>query len=112
MKMNGKTPEFWAAVLAGLEGAWPQISGALAAGIIAYGRLIYDGATRKNKWLEDILCSVFSLCITSALDTVGLPVSVSPFVGGVVGFVGVDKLREIAISAIRKRAGLNDADKK
>ncbi|EBI9890278.1 phage holin, lambda family, partial [Salmonella enterica] len=49
-----------------------------------------------------------SLCVTSALDVVGLPVSISPFVGGIIGFVGVDKLREIAISALKKRAGVND----
>ncbi|EBV4390098.1 phage holin, lambda family, partial [Salmonella enterica subsp. enterica serovar Typhimurium] len=52
--MNDKTPEFWAAVLTGLKNAWPQILGALMAGLIAYGRLIYDGATRKNKWLEGV----------------------------------------------------------
>ncbi|OUE51126.1 lambda family phage holin [Citrobacter freundii] len=108
MKMNEKTPDFWAEVLNGLNNSWPQISGALFAGLIAYGRLIYDGATRKNKWLEGVLCGALSLCITSALDVVGLPVSISPFVGGVIGFVGVDKLREIAISALRKRAGVND----
>ncbi|TRN46799.1 phage holin, lambda family, partial [Salmonella enterica subsp. enterica] len=73
-----------------------------------YGRLIYDGATRKNKWLEGVLCGALSLCVTSALDVVGLPVSISPFVGGIIGFVGVDKLREIAISALKKRAGVND----
>ncbi|ERN88542.1 endonuclease [Salmonella enterica subsp. enterica serovar Typhimurium str. CDC_2009K1288] len=77
------------------------------AGLIAYGRLIYDGA-RKNKWLEGVLCGALSLCVTSALDVVGLPVSISPFVGGIIGFVGVDKLREIAISALKKRAGVND----
>lgn len=88
--------------------AWPQILGASMAGLIAYGRLIYDGATRKNKWLEGVLCGALSLCITSTLDVVGLPVSISPFVGGVIGFVGVDKLREIAISALRKRVGVND----
>lgn len=106
--MNDRNPEFWAAVLTGFKNAWPQILGASMAGLIAYGRLIYDGATRKNKWLEGVLCGALSLCITSALDVVGLPVSVSPFVGGVIGFVGVDKLREIAISALRKRAGVND----
>ncbi|ECF6058570.1 phage holin, lambda family, partial [Salmonella enterica subsp. diarizonae] len=94
--MNDKNPEFWAAVLTGLKNAWPQILGASMAGLIAYGRLIYDGATRKNKWLEGVLCGALSLCVTSALDVVGLPVSISPFVGGIIGFVGVDKLREIA----------------
>ncbi|KLT13754.1 hypothetical protein ABT69_11805 [Salmonella enterica subsp. enterica serovar Typhimurium] len=70
MKMNDKTPEFWAAVLTGLKNAWPQILGALMAGLIAYGRLIYDGAIRKNKWLEGVLCGALSLCVTSALDVV------------------------------------------
>lgn len=108
MKMNDKNPEFWAAVLTGLKNAWPQLLGASMAGLIAYARLIYDGVTRKNKWLEGVLCGALSLCITSALDAFGLPVSISPFVGGVIGFVGVDKLREIAISALKKRAGIND----
>ncbi|WP_090138313.1 phage holin, lambda family [Kosakonia oryziphila] len=106
--MNDKTPEFWVTVVTGLKNGWPQIFGAGMAAVIAYGRLIYDGATRKNKWLEGILCGALSLCITSALDVVGLPVSISPFVGGVIGFVGVDKLREIAISALKRRAGVND----
>lgn len=76
MKMNNKNPEFWAAVLAGVKNAWPQILGASMAGLIAYGRLIYDGATRKNKWLEGVLCGALSLSITSALDVVGLPESI------------------------------------
>ncbi|QCI78242.1 phage holin, lambda family [Salmonella enterica subsp. enterica serovar 1,4,[5],12:i:-] len=106
--MNDKTPEFWAAVLTGLKNAWPQILGALMAGLIAYGRLIYDGATRKINGLRASCVALFPLCVTSALDVVGLPVSISPFVGGIIGFVGVDKLREIAISALKKRAGVND----
>ncbi|KLT36537.1 endonuclease [Salmonella enterica subsp. enterica serovar Typhimurium] len=84
MKMNDKTPEFWAAVLTGLKNAWPQILGALMAGLIAYGRLIYDGATRKNKWLEGVLCGALSLCVTSALDVVLR----FPFPFGGIGFVG------------------------
>ncbi|EBS1324050.1 phage holin, lambda family [Salmonella enterica subsp. enterica serovar Muenchen] len=106
--MSNNDSEFWAAVLTGLKNAWPQLLGASMAGLIAYARLIYDGVTRKNKWLEGVLCGALSLCITSALDAFGLPVSISPFVGGVIGFVGVDKLREIAISALKKRAGIND----
>ncbi|MZC06838.1 phage holin, lambda family [Salmonella enterica subsp. enterica serovar Typhimurium] len=106
--MHAKTPKISVAVLSGLNNAWPQIPGALMDGIIAYRRLIIAGAIRKNKWLEGVLCGALSLCVTSALDVVGLPVSISPFVGGIIGFVGVDKLREIAISALKKRAGVND----
>ncbi|OJH82234.1 hypothetical protein ASJ78_04325 [Serratia marcescens] len=34
--------------------------------------------------------------------------SVAPFLGGVVGFLGVKKIRNIAIGVISKRVGSND----
>lgn len=106
--MNERDPGFWADVLNGLKNAWPQILGSMMAGLICYGRLIYDGVERKNRWIEGVLCGALSLCISSALDVFGLPVSMSPFIGGMVGFIGVEKLRTIAISAISKRVGASD----
>lgn len=108
MKMNDKDVGFWADVLNGLKNSWPQISGAMLAALIAYARLIYDGAERKNKWIEGVLCGALSLGISSGLDVVGLPISMSPFVGGMVGFIGVEKLRGIAINAISRRVGGED----
>ena len=110
MKMNDKDVGFWADVLNGLKNSWPQISGAALAATICYGRLIYDGAERKNKWIEVVLCDALSLCISSGLDVVGLPISMSPFVGGLVGFIGVEKLRGIAIRAISRRIGAGDSN--
>ena len=108
--MNERDAGFWVDVLNGLKNAWPQILGSMMAGIICYGRLIYDGEERKNSWIEGILCGALTVCISSALDVVGLPISLSPFIGGMVGCMGVDKIRSIAISAISKRVGVSDED--
>lgn len=108
MKMNDKDVGFWADVLNGLKNSWPQISGAFLAAIVCYGRLIYDGVDRKNKWIEGVLCGALSLGISSGLEVLGLSISMSPFVGGLVGFIGVEKLRGIAIRAISRRVGADD----
>jgi lambda family phage holin len=107
-QMNERDAGFWVDVLNGLKNAWPQILGSMMAGLICYGRLIYDDVERKNRWIEGVICGALSLCISSALDVFGLPVSMSPFIGGMVGFIGVEKLRNIAISAISKRVGASD----
>ncbi len=108
--MNNNDVDLWADVLKGLQHAWPQISGATLAATVCYGRLIYDGVDRKNKWIEGVLCGALSLAISSSLDVVGLPISLSPFVGGLVGFIGVEKLREIAMRVISRRVGGDDAN--
>lgn len=108
--MNDKDVNFWAEVLDGLQNAWPQISGAALAVAVCYGRLIYDGVDRKNKWIEGVLCGALSLAISSSLEVVGLPISMSPFLGGLVGFIGVEKVREIALRVINRRMRGDDAN--
>lgn len=108
--MNDKDVSFWTAVLSGLQNAWPQISGAVLAVAVCYGRLIYDGVDRKNKWVEGVLCGALSLAISSSLEVIGLPISMSPFLGGLVGFIGVEKVREIALRVINRRMRGDDAN--
>ncbi|KLU15535.1 MULTISPECIES: phage holin, lambda family [Xenorhabdus] len=100
-----KQPDLWADLLNGLRHSWPQISGSGLAILICYGRLIYDGVERKNRWVEPLLCGALSWGISSALELFGIPGSVSPALGGAIGFIGVEKLREFAIRAINKRLG-------
>lgn len=106
--MTERDPGFWADVLNSLKAHWPQISGAIFAVAICYGRLIYDGAERKDHWIEPVLCGLLAWSASFGLELVGMPMSVAPFLGGVVGFLGVKKIRNIAISAISKRVGSND----
>ncbi|MBD2811701.1 phage holin, lambda family [Xenorhabdus sp. Vera] len=98
-------PDLWVDVLNSLRNTWPQISGSILAIMICYGRLIYDGVERKNRWVEPLLCGALSWGFSSALELFGIPSSVSPALGGAVGFIGVEKIREFAIRAINKRLG-------
>ncbi|WP_240820434.1 phage holin, lambda family [Pectobacterium carotovorum] len=105
MKMSDKDPDVWASVLAGLKSAWPTIYAALLAGLIAYARLIYDCGERKNKWAEGVICGALALTISGLLDYFGLPVSLTPFLGGMVGFIGTDQLRGIAVGMLKRKTG-------
>ncbi|NDL00694.1 phage holin, lambda family [Photorhabdus bodei] len=100
-----KQPDLWADLLNGLRNSWPQISGSLLAVLICYGRLIYDGVERKKRWVEPLLCGALSWGVSSGLELFGIPGSVSPALGGAIGFIGVEKLREFALRAINKRLG-------
>lgn len=108
MRMNNNDPGFWADILAGMKSAWPQVFGAILAVLIRYGMLIYNGTEKKNEWIEGLVCGLLTLAITSSLDMFGLPISVSPAIGGAVGFIGVKKLGQAAINALNKRMGGGD----
>ncbi|CAM3637496.1 terminase [Xenorhabdus thuongxuanensis] len=68
MKEN---PDLWADILNGLKNSWPQISGSVLAALICYGRLIYDGVERKNRWVEALLCGALSWSVSSGLEMFG-----------------------------------------
>ncbi|MDE9427805.1 phage holin, lambda family [Xenorhabdus bovienii] len=104
MKMK-ENPDVWVELLNGLQNSWPQISGSLLAIVICYGRLIYDGVERKNRWVEALLCGALSWSASSGLEMFGIPGSFAPAIGGAIGFMGVEKIRGIAIRAINKRLG-------
>ncbi|WP_434223339.1 phage holin, lambda family [Xenorhabdus bakwenae] len=104
MKMK-ENPDLWADMLNGLKNSWPQISGSALAIVICYGRLIYDGVERKNRWVEALLCGALSWSVSSGLEMFGIPISFAPAIGGAVGFIGVEKIREFAVRAINKRLG-------
>ncbi|WP_323872934.1 lysis system i-spanin subunit Rz [Xenorhabdus doucetiae] len=43
--------------------------------------------------------------IVTGLETFGIPINFAPAIGGAIGFIGVEKIREFAIRAINKRLG-------
>ncbi len=46
--------------------------------------------------LESVLCGCITLAILSGLSLLGLPQEAAAFVGGMVGLLGVDKVRSLA----------------
>ncbi|MEQ5135843.1 phage holin, lambda family [Providencia alcalifaciens] len=97
--------EHFAEILEMVKNALPQLSSVALAIFIRYACLIYDGDTRKNKWAECLLCGALSWAALSGAEFIGFPNSASGMIGGAIGFLGVEKIREIAHRMINKRLG-------
>lgn len=75
----------------------------LMAGPTAYGRLIYDGATRV-KWLEGVLCGASFPYVSPVLDGRPKLVSICLSLAELLALCGQLRNR-VVISAPQKRAG-------
>jgi len=106
MKMPEKNPDLWAALIAWLSIHAPSVYAFLLSVTIAVVRVIYGGGTSRQMVLEGVMCGLATLTLVPLLQVVGLPQSMATFAGGLVGFIGVEKLRDIAIRFGEKRAGL------
>lgn len=81
-----------------------SIQGAIMAIVIAILRVLYDNQEPKpiRILLEALLCGALSLCATSIVEFLGLPLSASIAVGGSIGFIGVNSLRESLIKLLER----------
>lgn len=106
MKMPEKSPDLWAALLAWLSMHAPSAYAFLLSVTVAVVRVIYGGGTRRQMVLEGVMCGLATLTLVPLLQYLGLPQSMATFAGGLVGFIGVEKLRDIAIRFGEKKAGI------
>ena len=112
--MIEKDPSFFAEIMSAIRQAWPQVSGIVLAVALCYGRLIYDtGERRAHWWIEPILCGLITWAATAGItlimevwlpNSAVSPESLAPFIGGVVGLLGVKKIRALAL----KKMGVSD----
>ena len=79
-------PDTWAMALAWLSQHSPILYAAALSCAMAVLRITYGGGTRRQ----------MALTIISGLEFFQLPQSMATFVGGWVGFLGVEKIRSIA----------------
>lgn len=63
--------------------------------VLRYGRPA-NHVRRRHTIEEGSICGVLPLTIISGLEFFSLPQSMATFVGGWVGFLGVEKIRSIA----------------
>lgn len=77
----------------------PEWQGFIMSFFIAILRVIYDAKeTRPMRiFLEALICGGLSLCASTVIGWAGLPQSLSVAAGGAIGFIGVMKIREIAL---------------
>lgn len=68
-------------------------------------RIIYTGGKVRRALIEAALCGAISLTLMSGMGWAGVPADASGFIGGAVGFLGVEKIRSVAERLINKRVG-------
>ncbi|WP_447870264.1 phage holin family protein [Serratia fonticola] len=56
------------------------------------------------------ICGLFALAISAMLEYFGLPSNSGAFVGAIIGFVGADGLRDLALGVAMRRAGSKDRE--
>lgn len=106
-KMPTKDPNLIAMALAWLMDNWPSVYGALLALAIAFLRITYNGGSGRRRMIETLLCGLISLAVATGVSLLGIPASATPFVGGMVGLLGIDIIRDKAAALFGK--GGNDA---
>ena len=104
MKMPEKSPELIAVLLAWLSVAISHLYAPALSVTIAVLRVIYGGGTRRQMALEGALCGLATLTLVPLLEWAGLPQSMATFIGGSVGFLGTEKLRDLAVRFGERKA--------
>ncbi len=89
-------PDTWLIVFAWLSQHAPALYAAGLAVSISALRIIYGGGTKKAAFLESLLCGCITLAMLSGLELLGIPQSAAGIVGGMIGLLGVDKIRAYA----------------
>lgn len=105
MKMSEKDLGLLAWLLAWADAHWPALYGFILSVVISWLRVTYSGGAIRQRLLESALCGAISLSVMSGLDLLGIPATASGFVGGSIGFLGVEKIREFAGRVLDRRFG-------
>ncbi|MNF92616.1 Phage holin family (Lysis protein S) [compost metagenome] len=107
--MPNKDPTLWAIVIAWLLENGSAIYGAALALAIAFLRITYHGGRGQRRLIESLLCGLITLAVATGVRLLGIAEDATPFIGGMVGLLGVDTLRSAAERRIDARANqIND----
>ena len=107
--MPHKDPTLATALLAWLMDNWPAVYGALLALAIAFLRITYAGGRGRRRLIESLLCGLITLAAAPGPHLLGIPQEATPFLGGVVGLLGIDIIRDRAALMFRKKEDNNAA---
>ena len=100
--MPNKDPALWAALMIWLHENWPSIYGLLLAVIVAWLRITYQGGDKRRRRIEALLCGAISLAFTNGMELFGIPREFSGFAGGVIGFIGVEAMRQWSMAKLKQ----------
>ena len=108
--MPEKDPNLWVWIITLIREAWHDFTsskvwlGFALAVMMVMLRNLYDDNPKslKVKIAEALICGGLTLAISTILDYLGLPNSASICVGGVIGFIGIDQIRDVIKKLINK----------
>lgn len=100
--MPNKDPTFWALLMAWLMDNWSSLYGALLALTIAFLRITYSGGKGRRRLIETLLCGLITLAAATGTHLLGIPQEATPFLGGIVGLIGIDIIRDKAAGLLTK----------
>lgn len=103
--MSDRDPSHFAVLLAWLMDNWPAVYGAVLALAIAFLRITYNGGSGRRRLIESTLCGLITLAAATATQMLGMPQEATPFLGGVVGLLGIDIIRDRAKQMFGKKEG-------
>ena len=107
--MPHKDPTLATALLTWLMDNWPAVYGALLALAIAFLRITYAGGRGRRRLIESLLCGLITLAASTGTHLLGIPQEATPFLGGVVGLLGIDIIRDRAALMFSKKEDNNAA---
>ncbi|MBF0675577.1 phage holin, lambda family [Pseudomonas sp.] len=105
MKMPDR-PDTWTAFFAWLQMNAPSLYAFGLSATIAILRVVYGGGTQRQMLLEGLLCGLLTLALVPLVEYFGLPQSMATFMGGACGFLGVEKMRDLAGKFGERKAGM------
>ena len=98
--MPHKDPSIWNSILKAIS-EYPE----LIAAITAIARIMYFRRVRKvtRILLEAFLCMTLTLCASRIIDYFNLPEKADIAIAVLIGFIGVETIREILIKLLNKQ---------
>lgn len=97
-------PDTWAWLSEIVHDYWPAIYAAVLSFMVASFRIIYEGGRLRQVAIEAPLLGLMALAFSNAVSLLGVSQDIAPFFGGMVGFIGVEGTKELALRIIDKRA--------
>ena len=93
----------WESLTAWLAAHWPTLYSVALAILTAWLRITYGGGRGRARTLEMLLCGAITLAASSGFIWLGIPAQAGGFVGGMIGLLGVDTLRDAAKNLLNKK---------
>lgn len=107
------SPGFWEITMKWIAENTPAIYAGLSAVGVSALMSIRDGKPKKYTVTTAAVCGIIGMSLSGLMEHFGLPSNAASLVGGFVGFIGADTLRDLATTIVNRRvSGNQQGDKK